>query len=87
MELGRTPIIWWWWSTSKCKSKDISIWLKCFGLGVMCMAPLLMSIDSSKLERKCWKRIWKIFGRKEKTGSVQLRYMDDILVMGVFGAC
>ena len=86
MELGRTPNIWWWWSTSKCKSKDISVWLTCFGLCVMCMASLLMLIDSSKRKRIA-KRESEIYsGGKEKTGNVQLRYIEDIHVMGVFVA-
>ena len=53
----------------------------------MCMAPLLMLIDSSNWKGNAERGSIKIFGRKEKTGSVQLRYMDDILVMGVFNAC
>ena len=29
----------------------------------------------------------KYFGRKEKTGNVQLRYIEDIHIMSVFIAC
>ena len=58
-----------------------------FVLCVMWMTPLLMSIDSFKRKRNCWKRIYKIFGRKEKVGDVQLRYIEDIHVMVVFLAC
>ena len=53
----------------------------------MCMAPLLMSIDSSNKRGNAERRSEKIFGRKENTGSVQFRYMDDILVMDAFNAC
>ena len=58
-----------------------------FVLCVMWMTPLLMLIDSFKKKRNCWKRIYKIFGRKEKIGDVQLRYIEDIHVMDVFFAC
>jgi hypothetical protein len=48
------------------------------------MAPLLMLIDSSK-RKKIAKRESKIyFGGKEKTRNVQLKYIEDIHVMGVF---
>ena len=56
-----------------------------FVLCVMWMTPLLMLIDSFK--RNCWKRIYKIFGRKEKIGNIQFRYIYDIHVMVVFFAC
>ena len=58
----------------------------CFGLCVMCMAPLLMLIDSFEQKRKYWKRISEIYGRKEKTRIVQLKYIDDIHVMAIFFA-
>jgi hypothetical protein len=46
-----------------------------------------MLIDSSRRKRIA-KRESKIYsGRKEKTGNVQLRYIEDIHIMGVFIAC
>jgi hypothetical protein len=46
-----------------------------------------MLIDSSRRKRMA-KRESKIYsGGKEKTGNVQLRYIEDIHVMAVFGAC
>ena len=53
----------------------------------MCRAPLLTSIDSSKLKGNAERGSEKYLAEKEKTGNVQLRYMDDILVMDVFRAC
>jgi hypothetical protein len=51
------------------------------------MASLLMLLDSSK-RKKIAKREFEIYsGRKEKTGNVQLRYIEDIHVMGIFIAC
>jgi hypothetical protein len=51
------------------------------------MALLLMLIDSSRRKRIA-KRESEIYsGRKKKTGNVQLRYIEDIYVMGVFIAC
>jgi hypothetical protein len=51
------------------------------------MAPLLMLIDSSTRKRIA-KRESKIYsGGKEKTGHVQLRYIEDIHIMVVFVAC
>jgi hypothetical protein len=51
------------------------------------MAPLLMLIDSSRRKRIA-KRESEIYSsRKEKTGNVQLRYIEDIHVMGVFVTC
>jgi hypothetical protein len=51
------------------------------------MAPLLMLIDTSRRKRIA-KRESKIYsGEKEKTGNVQLRYIEDIHVMVVFVAC
>jgi hypothetical protein len=48
--------------------------------------PLLMSIDSSKREEML-NRICKIIWyKKEKTGIVQLRYINDIHVIDVFFA-
>jgi hypothetical protein len=44
-----------------------------------------MLIDSSNGEEML-NRICKIFGRKEKTGNVQLRYINDIHVIDVFFA-
>jgi hypothetical protein len=46
-----------------------------------------MLIDSSRHKRIA-KRESKFYsGGKEKTGNVQLRYIEDIHVMGVFIAC
>ena len=55
----------------------------------MRMMPLLMLIDSSKRKGNAKRGSKKYFGRKEKekTGNVQLGYIDDIQVMGVFIAC
>jgi hypothetical protein len=53
----------------------------------MCMAPLLMLIDSSRRKRIA-KRESEIYsGGKEKTGNIQLMYIEDIHDMGVFVAC
>jgi hypothetical protein len=52
------------------------------------MAPLLMLIDSSRKEKEFLKENLKfILAEKEKTGNVQLRYIEDIHVMVVFVAC
>jgi hypothetical protein len=46
-----------------------------------------MLIDSSRRKRIA-KRESKIYSDgKEKTGKIQLRYIEDIHVMGVFVAC
>jgi hypothetical protein len=51
------------------------------------MAPLLMLIDSSRRKRFA-KRESEIYsGGKEKTGNVQLGYIEDIHVIFVFVAC
>ena len=51
------------------------------------MTSLLMLIDSSKRKEMLKEGSEKYFGMKEKTGNVQLRYINDILVMGVFIVC
>jgi hypothetical protein len=51
------------------------------------MVPLLMVIDSSRRKR-ITKRESEIYsGGKEKTRNIQLRYIEDIHVMGVFIGC
>ena len=42
--------------------------------------------DSFVKERNTENRIAKVYGRKENTGKVQLRYIDDIHVIDVFFA-
>jgi hypothetical protein len=53
----------------------------------MLMAPLLMLIDTSRRKGIAKRESENYFGRKEKTGNVQLRYIEDIHVMVVFIAC
>jgi hypothetical protein len=46
-----------------------------------------MLIDSSKRKEIAKRESDNYFGGKEKAGNVQLRYINDIHVMGVFIAC
>jgi hypothetical protein len=48
------------------------------------MAPLLILIDSSRRKRIAKKESKIYSGKKEKTRNVQLRYIEDIHIMGVY---
>ena len=44
-------------------------------------------IDSFKRKGIVERESIKIFGKKEKIGDIQLRYIEDIHVMAIFLAC
>ena len=70
----------------KCKSKVISAWLT--HIWTMChVYGATIDVDRLFYKGNAERGSEKYFGRKEKTGNVQLRYIEDIHVMGVLIAC